>query len=1788
MNKKLIKTILLITLLFLMLAIVSANEVSDNSTICKVAKYRNDTHNVEVEKNCEKVVEKKNIKKEENTKTATESEDIEVNDFSKFHDTLTSDTYDTITMNIKSDIRLGDDTEINKTIKNLTINGNGKTINGDDQYRFLKILSGTTVTINNIKITNCSLNKGGAIFSEGTLTITNSTLNNNTARDGGAIHNQYGNLTIQCTNLTNNTAEEDGGAIYNQAGILTITNTNLTNNTAYIRGGAINNYDYANMTLINSTLTHNTAETGGAIENSEYTNIILTGNTLTHNNATIGGAIHNYWYTNISLTNNTLTHNNASSGGAINNYAINMSITDIELTYNTAEGVGGAIYSYYSTLNINNSNLNYNKGKWGGAIANHHFVNMNLTKNTNLQYNNATYGGAIYNYEYVNTSITDTKLAHNTAIQSGGAIYNNYTSTMILNNNTLTNNTANHDGGAISNLNHAIMNLTGNNITHNTAGIYGGAIYSNNGNLTITQNNLTNNTSEYGGAIENWFGTLNMTNSALNNNNATHSGGAIKNHEGNLNITNSNLNNNTGGAINSVGNIIITNTTLNNNNGGAIINRGNIIITLTNMDYNNGTAMCLYGSIDITNSTLNNNNGVAIISDGNLTIINNTLNNNKGRAIISGGNINITNSTLNNNTAYENDGYGGTIFSSGNLTITGCILNNNNAREEGGAIYGDYGSNITICNSTLNNNNATDEGGAISNRGILTIINSTLNNNTAETYGGVINNYKGIINIIGTNLTKNTARFGGAIYGIDSKNITIFFSNFSNNNAREEGGTVYGANITVVNSNFTANKGGITGGAICGGINSTIILTNSNLSYNVADWGGAINSGSGNLIITNSTFKYNGARISGGAIGNYGNLTLIHNLFLNNTSDFAGAIYIPTHFNGITYTKDAEIVAINNTFINNTPETWAINKKNDKNIIELLNNDYYVPSNGTVKIYVDNKYMGDYILENDIIKDFELTNENHIIKLTLTEKKESNYINNTYILNTNTPSKKVTMSVEDSKVLKYENTKINIHFNQTINEGSIKIYIDNKLNNEYNITNNTNNISINTGQIRNNLGYYEIKVEYTGKYYIPTVTGILTVQTTTKIVTTVNNATNTKANVKILLTDIDNQPLSNAKLKITYQGITIDNIITDNKGITLTLTDLPPKNYELNIDYPGNQTHLPSNKTISITIYKHENKITTTNTNNTITILVTNDENKNVPNMPTNIKLPNTILSTKTDTNGKITIPINLTPGNYNINITTLGDENNYPTSQILNINIPKIPTQTTLTILNTRAGNVIVTGTIKNDKGQYVKEGKITIKEGKNTIATAKINNGTYTITTNIISKGTYILQAQYEETKNYLASNSTKITIIVTPTKTKLNASITGNNVGYTNITAILTDTNGKKLSSAQIITTYTNGTKITSNTDNNGKINIPLNLENGTHTLTITYPGNNTYDPITTTISTTIDKNTPIITLNPIKGIIGENITLTAHLLDQNGNPVNGGNLAFKLNGKTLRSDGRFDSTVPAMKFKVENGLVTYTIKADLYLRNAKNLTASYSGNYKYYETTSPSVTAQIQKRYAQVTVTSTPSYTKQYETLTFTVKAKDTTKNGKNNTLIYTDTKVMLKVNGVTLKDNKGKILYLTLDKNAQTTYKYTIPKGTGGITASKKARNYTVTAIFVGDNYYPGAKNTTKFQVTRSATYVNITQAKVTKTNVLSVKATLKDYKQNNLIGTNKVTIKINGKNYVDPKNGKAKYWTVKDGSISLKNIRVDPTITIKRVMLVTGERQAYLEGRAETSNIIRT
>lgn len=340
---------------------------------------------------------------------------------------------------------------------------------------------------------------------------------------------------------------------------------------------------------------------------------------------------------------------------------------------------------------------------------------------------------------------------------------------------------------------------------------------------------------------------------------------------------------------------------------------------------------------------------------------------------------------------------------------------------------------------------------------------------------------------------------------------------------------------------------------------------------------------------------------------------------------------------------------------------------------------------------------------------------------------------------------------------------------------------------------------------------------------------------------------------------------------------------------------------------------------------------------------------------------------------------------------------------------------------------------------------------------------------------------------------------------------------------------------------------------------------------------------------TIKETQVKITPvatIVTVNQVFGVVGDNITFIANVKDIKQNPVTGGNLVFKLNGRTLKTDGSFDSSAPSNKVSVKDGVAKITVVATKDIRGAKNISASYSGSSNYLANTTQGITtAEIALRKAAITVTATPTTQKQYETIRFTAKVSDVTKNTKistpeNNNQSY----VFFKINGVTLKDANGKQIQAKVN-NGVATYDYVVPAGMAAINKDKTTRYYNVTAGFASPVYYPDTKNVTKFNVQRSD--VTITTSKVivnTTSKKLQIKGTIKDYKDNYVIGKNLLNVKINGKTVTINNQTTTE---IIDGIITL-TVDIPTNIQVVRnITLVTGARTAY-EGYRTTISSITT
>ena len=175
----------------------------------------------------------------------------------------------------------------------LTIYGNGFTLDGENFVRIFKVQASNVVFRDIVFINSNIYGDGGAVW--GNSTSINCTFKNNNANYGGAIY--YGRA-INCT-FTSNYAYSNGGAICSGYA----TNCIFTDNVADACGGAMNGNS-----AFNCTFKNNTAMYGGAINLGSAIKCTF----MTNNASSWGGA-----GCELSAVNCIFKNNHASEGGAI-------------------------------------------------------------------------------------------------------------------------------------------------------------------------------------------------------------------------------------------------------------------------------------------------------------------------------------------------------------------------------------------------------------------------------------------------------------------------------------------------------------------------------------------------------------------------------------------------------------------------------------------------------------------------------------------------------------------------------------------------------------------------------------------------------------------------------------------------------------------------------------------------------------------------------------------------------------------------------------------------------------------------------------------------------------------------------------------------------------------------------------------------------------------------------------------------------------------------------------------------------------------------------------------------------------------------------------------------------------------------------------------------------------------------------------------------------------------------------------------------------------------------------
>lgn len=378
--------------------------------------------------------------------------------------------------------------------------------------------------------------------------------------------------------------------------------------------------------------------------------------------------------------------------------------------------------------------------------------------------------------------------------------------------------------------------------------------------------------------------------------------------------------------------------------------------------------------------------------------------------------------------------------------------------------------------------------------------------------------------------------------------------------------------------------------------------------------------------------------------------------------------------------------------------------------------------------------------------------------------------------------------------------------------------------------------------------------------------------------------------------------------------------------------------------------------------------------------------------------------------------------------------------------------------ITSTKGSKVTFKSLITSDKGSYVKNGTVIYKINGKTIGNATVSNGGAKLTYTIPSTWTninYTITAVYTGNSYYARSTSNSTLKLKSNTNTKVTVKdITATQGDKITLKAVITTSEGEYAKVGKVAFKINGKTVGTANVSNGGAkltFTIPNNWKSQNYIITVVYGKNDYYQSSTSNGTLKIKgKVNPKIAINTTSVISGKSTTFVTTITDSNGNLVNGGKVAFKINGKTI---GVANVTKGVAK-------LTYTIPSNM---NGKyNISVVYGG-YGNYNSITKTTTLNIVKQVStKLTITTTSVISGKSTVLT----AKVTDSSGN----LVSGGKAVFKLNGKTIGTvnvNNG-VAKLT----------YLIPSSWNG--------KYNITFVYGGQGKYLSSRKTTTLTVTKTS------------------------------------------------------------------------------------------------------
>ena len=306
-----------------------------------------------------------------------------------------------------------------------------------------------------------------------------------------------------------------------------------------------------------------------------------------------------------------------------------------------------------------------------------------------------------------------------------------------------------------------------------------------------------------------------------------------------------------------------------------------------------------------------------------------------------------------------------------------------------------------------------------------------------------------------------------------------------------------------------------------------------------------------------------------------------------------------------------------------------------------------------------------------------------------------------------------------------------------------------------------------------------------------------------------------------------------------------------------------------------------------------------------ISAILTDSDNVSLSNKVVTYTLSGKTYNKTTDSNGKITIPINLAAGTYTLKLAFAGDDNYSGTTKSISLkvlaNTPKITTGSTSVMRG-----YYFYAYLKDAAGKALKGQKITFK----------VNGKTYTKTTNSNGRAALKIKLPVGKYKvnivhsasgiySYAKKTVTIKSLANTPKISLSSKSVIRGKYIY----AYLKDGAGKVLSDKKLTFTL-NGRSYVKKTNSNGRAALKVKIAAGKYRLRIYHYKSGVYDYKKKSATLTVQKNTPKISVE--NATVIKDKYLYVYLKDKAGSVMKSHKVKIRINGKTYtkttNSNGR----------------------------------------------------------------------------------------------------------------------------------------------------------------------------------------------------------------------------------------------------------------------------------------